>query len=74
MELDRRTRQDADLRVIDFDSYFEGEFANHCQQGKALATRGIRHLDAVSVAFRVGNSAWTIWNGRRHHPTTAALR
>jgi len=63
MELDRRTRRDADLRVIDVDAYFGGEFADVPQARKVLAARGIRHLDAASLGFRVGDSAWTISAG-----------
>lgn len=60
MNLDRRTRRDADLRAIDIDTYFEDEFATLSDERKSLAAEGIRHLNAPSLAFRVGESAWTI--------------
>ena len=63
MNLDRRTRHDADLRVIDFDRFFEGEFDAFPEERKALAARGLRHLGASDLSFRVGASAWTITAG-----------
>ena len=60
MNLDRRTRRDADLRMIDVDTYFEDEFETLSDTRKALAAEGIRHLNAPSLTVQVGASAWTV--------------
>src|ERR1700727_3806279 len=60
MDLDRRTRRDADLRVIEFDTYFNSEFSGLPEERKALAASGIRHLGAPKLSLRVEELSWTI--------------
>ena len=60
MDLDRRTRRDADLRVIEFETYFNEEFSGLPEEQKALAASGIRYLDTPNLSLRVEDSTWTI--------------
>ncbi len=63
MQLDRRTRYDADLRSFDLDGFFGYEFTELSDERKELAARGIRHLGAPNLALQSGTSAWTIGAG-----------
>ncbi len=63
MELDRRTRLDADLRNIDLDEFFDCDFKDFSNERRELAARGVRHLGAPNLAVQVGTSAWTITAG-----------
>ena len=63
MNLDRRTRSDEDLRVIDIDEFFTSGFLEFPKTRKALAAEGIRYLGARSLALKVRDSTWTVTAG-----------
>jgi Phytanoyl-CoA dioxygenase (PhyH) len=68
MRLDRRTRRDANLRVVGLDEFFGRAFTDFSNERKTVAANGIKYLNAAHLSIRVANSEWTI---RAEHTLTA---
>jgi hypothetical protein len=57
--LDRRTRFDADLRLITPSEFFSQQLPGLVSRHGVLVARGIRELGARPLAIEVGNDAWS---------------
>ena len=57
--LDRRTRSDADIRLITPTEFFAEQFPALAARHGALVARGIRDLGARPLAIEVGEGAWS---------------
>ncbi|HTR71074.1 MAG TPA: phytanoyl-CoA dioxygenase family protein [Mycobacteriales bacterium] len=60
MKLDRRTRDDVDVPLLDPGEFFGEVFAEFPAERKALAAAGVHRLGARNLALRVGDSIWTL--------------
>lgn len=60
ISLDRRTRYDADNRLVTPDEFFDKEFPELVVRHGALAADGMRALGARPLAIEVGDRAWSI--------------
>ena len=60
MQLDRRTRRDADITTITPGEFFAAQFPRFAERNGALAARGFDALNAPPLTIESGGESWTI--------------
>jgi Phytanoyl-CoA dioxygenase (PhyH) len=59
VRLDRRTRDDSELRDLEPAAYFDEIFAEYAEDRRVLAADGVRHLGARSLSLDVDGCMWS---------------
>jgi len=60
VSLDRRTRRNADIHVVDAAAFFETEWPSYVERHGQLVVEAINRLAAPPLGIEVGARAWTV--------------